>query len=410
MKARANQRVLILDDEPFQRLVLRTGLKQAGFVEIEHAADADAALDHAARCPPDLVISDIKMPGRDGIDMLRGLQQIAPDATVVIVSALPESVLGAIARMIRARGVRLVAALQKPIDLPALLRVVSRADTAPAKAPEAVILPLADDILMAALRERRFLPYFEPKISTLTGRVVGFEALARLRGEDGQLIGPGRFVSRLEALDKMEEFTLAIFDQALQSMVGWMAQRPQLTLSVNVSPQSLQKERFAADLVSRPLAYGVPPENVIIEITESAPLLDLGDSLESLVRLRMAGFHLAIDDFGTGYASMQQLSQAPFTDLKIDREFTQLLSGRPEAAAAFESCMAIARKFGLRVCAEGIETPAALRQAADLGAHELQGWLIQAAMPAADVPACLDRFDSGQQYRDWYASPTGADR
>jgi EAL domain-containing protein (putative c-di-GMP-specific phosphodiesterase class I) len=269
-------------------------------------------------------------------------------------------------------------------------------------APRAQTQPLPDAALLAALRQRDFEPFFEPKLDTASGRVAGFEVLARLPGHQGRWIGPGQFVGALERLDRIHELTLILLDKALQSLATWQLRWPQLTLSLNAAAQSLSREGFAAGLVALARAHGVPAQQLIIEVTESAPLASLRDGLDSLVRLRTAGFSLAIDDFGTGHSSIEQLTKAPFTELKIDQMFTRHLVAQPEMRAVFESCMVVARKFGLRVCAEGVEHPGTLRLAADLGAHELQGWLIQPAMPAAEVPSCLLRFSDGQQYRAWY--------
>lgn len=406
MNPRAERQVLVLDDEPFQRLALCAALERAGFVQIDAVDTAEAALERAAAAPPALMLCDINMPGRDGIDVLQGLQRVAPQTAVILVSSLSGDMLSAISRMAQAQGLRVVAALQKPVDPTELAAALTQAVALPAASARPTLASLTDEALTMALRDRRFEPFFEPKLDTENGRVAGFEVLARLPDWEGGWIGPGRFVPRLEVLDKMDDFTLSLLDKALVHWKGWRVSHPHLTLSVNVSAQSLPRPAFAAALISLTKAHQVPQQQIVFEVTESAPLADLSESLESLVRLRMAGFSLAIDDFGTGYSSMQQLSRAPFTELKIDQEFTRHLTTRAEMRAVFESCMVIARKFNLRVCAEGIETPAVLRLSADLGAHELQGWLIQAAIPAEQVPACLNRFADGRQYQEWYETGT----
>lgn len=269
--------------------------------------------------------------------------------------------------------------------------------------PPAGPLP-ADEVLLQALKQRRFVPYFEPKVSAETGRVAGFEVLARLSLDDGQMVSPSLFVPRLEALGQIDDLSLQLLDRALAALRGWLRLRPTLGIALNVSAESLVQPRVAAGLLAVTRAHEVSPERVVLEITESTPLAALSEGLESLVRLRAAGFQLAIDDFGTGHSSGEQLSRAPFTQLKIDQSFTRHAADNEEARIMFRSCMVVARKFGLRVCAEGVDSPRTLRFACDQGVHELQGWLISAAMPALAVPAFLDSFEREDRIREWYAA------
>src|SRR4029077_19941769 len=120
---------------------------------------------------------------------------------------------------------------------------------------------------------------------------------------------------------------------------------------------------------------GAGPEEVILEVTESAAARNQGAALENLARLRMRGFELSIDDFGTGFSSLAQLVRTPFSELKIDRSFVSRLETDAATRTLVESVVALARRLGLRTVAEGIETEAELEILIDLECDMGQGYL-----------------------------------
>jgi EAL domain-containing protein (putative c-di-GMP-specific phosphodiesterase class I) len=133
---------------------------------------------------------------------------------------------------------------------------------------------------------------------------------------------------------------------------------------------------------------------MILEITESAAMTDVAHCLENLARLRMKGFGLSIDDYGTGYSSMQQLSRIPFSELKIDRSFVTDVALHPQRRVILASSIDMARKLGLKVVAEGVESPADWDRLKELGCTIAQGYFIAKPMPASEFINWAASFSS----------------
>ena len=143
------------------------------------------------------------------------------------------------------------------------------------------------------------------------------------------------------------------------------------------------------DIVRR---QGVEPNEVVLEITESSVMADAARGLGVLARLRLKGFGLSIDDFGTGYSSLAQLSQVPFTELKIDQGFVFGLHSQPRKRAVVEASLDLARKLQLETVAEGVETVEDWQMLAELGCGIAQGYLVGAPVAAEDLAECVARW------------------
>jgi EAL domain-containing protein (putative c-di-GMP-specific phosphodiesterase class I) len=132
------------------------------------------------------------------------------------------------------------------------------------------------------------------------------------------------------------------------------------------------------------------PAKITFEVTESAMAADMGKALENFSRLRMKGFGLSIDDYGTGYSSMQQLTQFPFTELKIERTFVKGAASQPSCRAVLESSLEMARKMKITAVAEGIETQAEWDLLMALGCEMAQGYFIARPMEMNDFVQWLE--------------------
>lgn len=159
-------------------------------------------------------------------------------------------------------------------------------------------------------------------------------------------------------------------------------------MSVNLSNRQLFAPYFCAKLLADVARYGLNPDDIILEVTESVALLDVDYAIERLKELSAAGFHIALDDFGTGYSSLSQLHEMPVNELKIDIAFVQRIH-QPAGRGLIQAIIQIADALNLTCIAEGVEdeaTAAALKQ---LGVHQLQGNLFAKPMPADEMDALL---------------------
>lgn len=162
------------------------------------------------------------------------------------------------------------------------------------------------------------------------------------------------------------------------------------TLLINLSAENLADPAFIDRLVGLTNAYGVAPESLVWEVTETIVMSNLSQCLANLARLRLKGFGLAMDDYGICYSSMQQLSRCPFTELKIDRFFVNGASERPNRRAILESLIEMGQRLGFTTVAEGVETLLDWMLLQELGCDIAQGYLIAKPMTPAELPNWIE--------------------
>lgn len=248
--------------------------------------------------------------------------------------------------------------------------------------------------LRMAIERHEMIPYFQPIIDLYSGRLVGYEALARWRHEDRGLLTPDAFVPMAEERGLIGELGASILRSSLAQLAQWHADDDggssgPLTISVNVSARQLIDPRFV-DVVAHALSEsGVPADLLWLELTESALMTDVGTAAASLRALRELGLHLAVDDFGTGYSSLTYLKRFPVEAIKIDRAFVTGLGLDVEDSAIVEAVVHLGESLGLMVVAEGVETPLQLGRLRDIGCPRAQGYLFGRPRPAE----LLEPFD-----------------
>jgi EAL domain-containing protein (putative c-di-GMP-specific phosphodiesterase class I) len=243
--------------------------------------------------------------------------------------------------------------------------------------------------LRDALRRGEILPWFQPQAGIRDGRIVGAEALVRWRRGDGRMVQPQHFVHLLEEEGLAEPLADLMLEAACRWKKRWEEAGVRLKASVNISPLVLHDagapdryQQLARDL-------GVDPAEVVLEITEGSLMSDAARGLGVLARLRLKGFGLSIDDFGTGYSSLAQLSQVPFTELKIDQGFVSGAHAQPRKRAVVEASLDLARKLQLDTVAEGVATIEDWQLLARLGCDVAQGYLVSRPVPGEDVVAAV---------------------
>lgn len=388
-------RVLIVDDHPMQRLLLGRMLAALPVREVVAASGGLEALElieNGARF--DLVITDLDMPGVDGMELTRRIGELPAPPPVALVSALDAQILASVGTLSRLGGRALLTILPKPVSIDALRAAVAAIPDAvasphPRGMPSAPRADYTVDEIAAGLDAGQFVPYFEPQIELNEGHVTGFEALVRwLHPRDG-VIAPGRFLPQIENTPLMARLTDAVLAGALDAQRGWRDVGLTLSLSVNLSPGVLTTLDFAARLTSAVLDRGLDPKTITFELTESNAANGSAVVLENITRLRIKGFRLSIDDFGTGYSSLQQLSELPLSELKIDRGFTARMLDDRVARAAVESSLRLAQQLGLSTCGEGIEQPELVRQLRWMGCERGQGYLFSRPIAPERVLAWL---------------------
>ncbi|MGI5146545.1 putative bifunctional diguanylate cyclase/phosphodiesterase [Plantactinospora sp. CA-294935] len=250
--------------------------------------------------------------------------------------------------------------------------------------------------LPRAVADHEFTVNFQPIVDLGSGEVVAAEALARWRHPARGTIDPLRFLETVERSGLLPAFAEAVLDQSLIAANTWREAGFDLPVAVNVSPRSLLDARFPGSVLARLRAHDLPPDRLVLELTETLTLSQLEVVDQVLGQLRDAGIRLALDDFGTGYSSLSVLSRIPVHELKIDRGFVTAMETSAEATAVIRSTVDLGRSLNLTVVAEGVESEPQRRALWELGCAAGQGHLFARPMPAARLLAALHQGAGGR--------------
>ena len=390
----ADLRVLLVEDHGFQRRLGLRLLADLGMTHLLEAGDGFQALDLLRAQPelPDVVLVDLDMPGMDGVEFIGIVAQERLASSIAVVSAMEPALLHTVQVMAKASGLRVLGCIEKPLTPGKLTTVLSLYESDAYPAAVAADVEVSLDQAREALARGEVVAHFQPQAEFGNGKVVGVEALARWRLSDGRMVPPAVFVPLMEAGGLVDELTSLMLVQACAWSKRLQARGLDLKVSVNVSAQNLTGPEVADRYEAVLREHGVNPERIVLEITESSVMSDTARGLGMLARLRLKGFGLSVDDFGTGYSSLSQLSQIPFTELKIDRGFVAGAPVQPRKRAMIETSLDLARKLGLGVVAEGVETEDEWQLLAQLGCDVAQGYLISPPVPGEQLPDAIQRW------------------
>jgi len=442
-----NRRVLVIDDntaihDDFRKILSPSRLSEAALDEFEtmlfgqseqRSADAAFELDFATQGeqgvemvrqarvtqrPYAVAFVDVRMPpGMDGIDTTARIWQADPDIQIVICTAYSDHTWEQILKKL-GRSDRLVV-LKKPFDN---IEVLQLADTLTQRWQSSDVMQrhlqmlqqvIADraaatqferraqdtqarlragmaDELRTGMRAGQVGVHYQPLVEVATRRAVGLEALVRWQHPTQGFIAPSLFIPLAEESDLILELGEFVLRTASEQIKTWeRAGVPVVPLAVNISALQLQRGGFA-DSVRRVLREtGMQPEQLALEITESALMENMKERVAELQSLRADGVGIEIDDFGTGYSSLSYLKQLPIDTVKIDRSFIHNIDSNPVDAAIVSAIFAMAQTMRLRVVAEGVETQGQLQVLGRYGCAYAQGYYFSKPLRAEDCRKLL---------------------
>lgn len=207
-------------------------------------------------------------------------------------------------------------------------------------------------------------------------KLIGFEALARMKDNDGTLISPTEFIPVAEKTGLVEQIDMHVFERAVEFMGNFVTASGQnYTMSVNVSVRHLMKNSFLDDIRRILNKYGVPPELIEIEITESIMIDSAEKALQRIEELKKMGMKIAIDDFGTGYSSLSYLTNFPSDMLKIDKSFIDKMDQSEVSRQYVAMIVSIGHTLNLKVISEGVESPDQVDILKSVGCDYIQGFV-----------------------------------
>lgn len=384
-------RIMLIDDEPFVLKLHARQLANLGYADLVTSESAQDAMTLLMSDPAaiDLIITDLQMPGMDGVEFVRGLAQIGFLGGLVLVSGEDGRVLQTVERLAQAHKLRVLGALQKPVkpsELEAVLQsVVPRQLPRPRPSREYTAAELR-----TAIDQGDLVNFYQPKVSVSTSEIVGVESLVRWRHPTDGLVFPDRFIHIAEEHNLIDALTRSVLTMALEQARQWAKDGLHLHVAVNISMDNLSALEFPDFVADAAREAGVAPASLVLEVTESRLMKNVTVPLDILSRLRLKRVSLSIDDFGTGHSSLKQLRDIPFDELKIDRGFVHGAGSDAGLAAIFEASLSMAKHLGMRVVAEGVEDRADWEFLARTGCDVAQGYYICKPQPASELPNWIE--------------------
>jgi diguanylate cyclase len=239
--------------------------------------------------------------------------------------------------------------------------------------------------LRTAIEQGGLVVHYQPQVDLRTNTVSGVEALVRWQHPRRGLLGPNQFVPVAEQTGVMRELTASVLEQALAQQRAWLDEGRELSLAVNVSATNLLDAAFLGDLRRRLEHWRTPPGMLRLEITESVLIAEGSRVRHVIDSLGDLGVNLSLDDFGTGYSPLSYLRELPVTEIKIDRSFVEAMMRDRDTATIAAAVIALARRLGIDVVAEGIETAGQLEMLRSFNCPFAQGYLFSRPLPAPVV-------------------------
>ncbi|ASP35022.1 EAL domain-containing protein [Labrenzia sp. VG12] len=402
-------RVLVYDDEEDFASFVQEAVEDQGHHVTMVTNAAEFAENFSAET--DLIFLDLFMPDVNGIECIRFLAKTGTKALLVLMSGQDPAILNAAREGARASNLTVLDVLQKPIALSAIEDVLDAADatimsTRQRSAAQAeACCDLQGDDVLEGLQKNEFFVAYQPQLRLENRSVAGLEALLRWQHPECGAVSPAVFIPLAEQSPAvMSALTEFVLKTACYDLIALSGLCPNLKVSVNVSATSLD-EIALPDMIQN-IVRGIGLENhrLILELTETAASSNLGQAIDILTRLRMAGFGVSIDDFGTGYSSLEQIVQVPFTELKVDQRFVKELLTSDKCRAVCEISCLLARKTGMLPVAEGVEDEATAQELLRLGFVLAQGYHF--AKPMAK-PQLLDWLRAHDQDTTGVAAAAG---
>ncbi len=237
-----------------------------------------------------------------------------------------------------------------------------------------------------AIPNEEFVPYFEQQVDLATGKLVGFEMLARWVSPIRGLISPDEFIPVAEETGMIGDLSMSIIRKALIEAKDW---DPSLSISVNISPVQLRDPWLAQKIVKLLVETGYPANRLEVEITESSLFKNLSLAQSIVGSLKNQNIKIALDDFGTGYSSLSHLRALPFDRIKIDRSFISSMNDNSESEAIVNAIAGLGASLSVPITAEGIEDDSVIERLNALGCTKGQGYLYGKPLSIEDARKLL---------------------
>jgi EAL domain-containing protein (putative c-di-GMP-specific phosphodiesterase class I)/CheY-like chemotaxis protein len=376
-------RILVVDDHGFQRWALRNMLNALGARDVLLAHDGAAAMQvlRDLDLAVDIIITDLDMPGMDGMELIRNLARERLAASLIVTSGLGRGVLTSVKAMGDAYGVHVIAALEKPASMRVLREAIEKHASRTLVAPRASCITAVE--VAGALHEDEIEARFEPRVDIASRAIVAAQVAVVWAEPCGRVTGADAFVDIARTAGLAPRLGWQLLHKSMAACAAWRRDGLQAGVCVPIGAESLRDPGYAQRVRGSAAAAGLDPAAVMLQFDAAYQGDGLGTMLENLSRLRMLGFGVALP-YGPRLRHREDLAHAPCSELAIAAAVARAEcseSDRPAVVAGAEA----AREAGLSVSVHGIASRDDWNLAVALGAHTATG-------PGLGTPLLAEAF------------------
>jgi EAL domain-containing protein (putative c-di-GMP-specific phosphodiesterase class I)/CheY-like chemotaxis protein len=385
---------LLISDDSYSTGSITNMLHSLGAYSLDIVDDGAGALRHITKTKkkPDVIICALAIAKMDGVEFLRHLAEELFTGGIILINGKTPRILRIAVDLAEAHQLNVLGSLPKSFtktEFRNLLSTFKGLKEMPVPLPASLVTPRA---LRIAIEQDQLSPFFQPKISLETGKVIGAEALARWQHPHRGLIPPMLFIPVAEKNNLISLLTNDIISKTFRQVAEWKKNGSTVPFAINLSAPLLADTTLADSIEKELEANGLNPADLTLEITESS-LCNGPACIETLLRFRLKGIKLSLDDFGTGTSTMEQLHKMPLSELKIDRMFVTGAGHDKESRAFFQSAVTLAKRLNLITVAEGVETQEDLDICRELGCDAVQGYFFSRPVPGKKFLDAIQPLD-----------------
>lgn len=387
----ASLSIMLLDDDTFMHDLISAMLEEIGYQVISCYETGESALQSldSDDQDPDVILLDINMPGMDGIEFVEQLKNRRYSGCLIPVSGEDEMMLRSTEKLAKEIKLFVPGSMQKPpvpqllVELLEQCAVNQQKQHVERRKNERKIYDVAS--IQSAIENDEFINFYQPKVALPGGEWIGVETLVRWQHPDDGLVFPDQFIPTAENNGLISDITRVVIKKSIRQARIWREAGLDLRVAINISMDDLTDMSFADFVVEQVTINDVPPQSIVLEVTEGLLMQDFATALQVLARLRLKRFRLSIDDFGTGHSSLAQLRDLPFDELKIDQSFTHHADRDERLRAIFAGSLDIAKQLHMEVVAEGVEDEQDWAFLLSTATDIAQGYFISRPAPAEQL-------------------------
>ena len=375
--------ILVVDDDVFIIEQMRAVLARMGVKGISSANGGESALTILENNKKiDIIICDLNMPGMNGIEFFAHLDDFNFPGVLFLISSEESLLLEATGVASKSNNINVLGALNKPLSPQTLYNLLEKNKQYFSKTDKMLVEDVTLNELHNAIHSQQLVMYYQPQIEMKTRKVIGVEAVVRwLRPKRG-LLPPDLFIYLAEENNLIDDLTQEVFEQAMNQSVKWHSMGYDLSLSLNLSVDSIKRSDLQEWLINVAAKSGLSPEKVLLELKENRLSENVLSKSDLLMGLGQAGYSFSIDDFGAGVSNFENFNDIPFRELKIKRAYVNAALQDEACQAIVESSIALAKIYKINSVAKGVDTLEQWDLLEKLGCDIVQGYYIAKPMPA----------------------------